>query len=252
MSDMTINNSKPIRDFGGDGKVIVLLHGFLTSSKYWDKLQPLLTGRGYHVITLDLLGFGRAEKPKHSRYDYDEHIKHLDKLISRLKLNSPFVLVGHSMGALLAIRYALLYPGKVRSLVLLHPPLYKDADEVKNTLSDTSRLYRFLLDSKYNRLGWVFVRILLARQIGKHSRVSRERSMANVIKTSEALTDLAKLKTRTLLLIGLKDRPEYTYNINHSSPSSFVDVIFRDVAHHSPVKNASIIERLIIDFINTQ
>ena len=91
-------------DFGGDGEVMILLHGFLSSSKYWRNLQPHLSAEGYRVIAIDLLGFGDAPKPKYSDYSYQEHIAYLDAVIKKLRLKQPFILIGHSMGALLATR----------------------------------------------------------------------------------------------------------------------------------------------------
>lgn len=137
---------KVIQDFGGDGEVIILLHGFLASSKYWWRLQPHLSKAGYRVITMDLFGFGNAPKPRNANYTYDEYIRYINDNIKTLRLKRPFILVGHSMGAMLAARYSLYYSYKVKSLVLLHPPIYRSLEEAERVLRSTGRVYRFLLD----------------------------------------------------------------------------------------------------------
>ena len=238
------------KDFGGSGEVIVLLHGFLSSSRYWNHLQPYLSAQGYRVIAIDLLGFGNAPKPKYSTYSYSEHIAYLEIVIDGLKFNRPFVLVGHLMGALLATRYAVLHPTHVSSLALLHPPLYLDIQEARSTLRDTGRFYRFLLDSKFRRFGWAFIKTFAFYHIGKHSRASRERSMRNVIEVSEIFGDLQKVATRTLLLIGLKDRPQYQTNVKSADLSNSVTVITKNVSHHSPTQKPRAVQQLIHDFLS--
>ena len=249
---MSPTEVKSVTDFGGEGGVIVLLHGFLSSSRYWKQVQPYLTAAGYRVITIDLLGFGEAPKPSQSTYNYSEHVAHIDSALAQLNIDKPFVLIGHSMGALIAARFAILHPAKINSLILLHPPLYMDAAEARKTLRDTGRIYRFLLDSKYRRFGWALIKTFAFRVIGKHSRIAREGSMRNVIEVSEILGDLEKIETRTLVLIGMRDRPQYHINIRRARLSSFVTVITRNMSHHSPTEQPFDIQGTILDFVNQQ
>lgn len=246
---MKTADRKYITDYKGDGDVIVLLHGFLTSSKYWLKLQPLLTAAGYRVITVDLLGFGHAPKPRKSRYTYTEHVAYIDSIIESLGLVDPFTLVGHSMGALLAARYSLIHAKKLGSLVLLHPPLYRDELEAHTVLRSTGRHYRFLLDSRFRRIGWSFIKLLSLRHVGRHSHISRERSLRNVIEVAEVFDDLEQISTKTMLLVGRRDRTEYTDNISVLPVSRFVSIISEDVSHHSPIQRPQLVTRLLLDFI---
>lgn len=249
MIGMSIVDTKSVRDFGGDGQVIVLLHGFLSSSRYWNRLQPYLTASGYRVIAVDLLGFGRAPRPKYSTYGYREHIAYLDVILKKMKLDKPFTVIGHSMGALLALRYAILSPSRINSLVLLHPPIYKNCNEARYSLKRTSRLYRFLIESRYRRFVWAFIITFSIQNIAMHSRISRERTFENVIEQSEALPDLAKTETKTLLLMGLQDRPEFIANLNTAKLSSTVTVLTKNLSHNSPAAKPSEIQQTIIDFI---
>lgn len=238
-----------IRDHGGDGKVIILLHGFLASSKYWARLQPHLSAAGYRVITIDLLGFGKAPKPPDSEYTYDEHVAHIHASIKSLHIPTPFALVGHSMGALLAVRYSHLHKGYVNALVLLHPPLYKDMAEAHATLRQTSKLYRFLLDSCYRQIGWVLVKTFARYHIGRHTRTAREKSLRNVIEKAEAFDDLRTITTKTMLVVGTKDRVEYSRNLALHTISRSIEVAVEDVTHHSPAREPLLILERIRRFV---
>lgn len=238
-----------IKDFGGTGEIIILLHGFLSSSKYWKKLQPELSAEGFRVITIDLLGFGRAPKPSVSEYSYDDHLLHIQAAIKEFSLEEPFTLVGHSMGGLLAARYANKYPVVLKSLILLHPPLYKTRDEVTRTLRGTNRIYSYFLYSPFRRIGWILVRPFTSFHLGRHNRFSRDKSLRNVIESAEILQDLELLRVKTLLLVGLKDRPQYASNIKNFKANKLVTVIKEDVDHHSPIRETKLVKGVIVDFI---
>jgi pimeloyl-ACP methyl ester carboxylesterase len=116
-------------DHGGGKKskqnrpVIVLLHGLASSSANWDLLTPLLENT-HHCISIDLLGFGESPKPQWSAYTIEDHMSSVHKTIRKLRLRRPFTIVGHSLGSLLATRYASLYPEQLERIVLLSPPVY--------------------------------------------------------------------------------------------------------------------------------
>lgn len=243
-----MNKYHYVTDYGGKGKVVILLHGFVSSSKYWNGVQPRLTRMGYRVFTIDLLGFGHAPKPKDSDYSYDKHIAHLNSAISNLKLRQPFVLVGHSLGALLATRYARQHKRNVESLVLLHPPIYQDREQVRATLRSTGRFYRALLDSRFRNYMWIVMRNL--GPIGKHISHSREQTLANVIEKAELLQDLTAINTRTLMLVGTKDRKEYMANLAQGSVKPNISIVIENIGHHSPRFRPAITLKHLSNFIS--
>lgn len=105
----------------GDGAPLVLLHGLASSSRYWEPfLAPL--SRAYHVLAPDLLGFGRSPKPTGATYSAEAH---LGALIAALTphLDVPMTLVGHSMGAILALHLVAARPELVERLVLVSLPV---------------------------------------------------------------------------------------------------------------------------------
>ena len=102
-----------------NGKTIILFHGKNFNGYYWKDVIPFLAGKGYRVIAPDLLGWGRSDKPDvHYSFHMLAAINRM--LLDSLKIDSAIVL-GHSMGGMVAIRFALLYPALVSKLVLEDP-----------------------------------------------------------------------------------------------------------------------------------
>lgn len=244
------SKNKYVIDYGGSGKVLILLHGFLGSSSYWRKLQPLLTRAGYRVITIDLLGFGHAPKPGNIKYDYKDHINYVKTAIDDLSLPAQFTLIGHSMGALIAMRFAKEYDSRVSALILLHPPLYTSRQQAYSTLLATGRHYRLLIKSGIRPIVWGVVRLVLKKTNAemKHTKKSREGSLHQVIMASEGLSDLVLLKTKTLLLLGSRDRREYSDNLKSVVLPKNVSCRVEDVTHHSPLVHPAMVCKLIDEF----
>ena len=90
-------------DSGGDGRPVVLIHGWPLSGASWSEQVPALTGAGYRVITYDRRGFGDSDKPG-SGYDYDSFAADLRGLLDGLDLRDA-TLVGFSMGGGEIARY---------------------------------------------------------------------------------------------------------------------------------------------------
>lgn len=240
-----------VHDYGGSGKTIVLLHGFLGSSEYWSRLAPKLTSAGYKVLAIDLLGFGKSQKPETANYDYTDHTQFIEQALQRHAITAPFVLIGHSMGAVVAKRFALQHDNQIDHLVLLHPPLYQNESEARTVLRNSSIIYRFLLDSRYRDVAWSVLSRSKMLKIARHTKRSREHSLRNIIEKAEALPDLIQLKTRTLLVVGTKDRPQYMENIGRINIPEKISIAYKDVSHHSPLRNPNTISRLITDFIKS-
>jgi pimeloyl-ACP methyl ester carboxylesterase len=100
----------------GDGPVVVLIHGWACDRSFWDKQIAALSGV-CRVIAPDLRGHGASSVPEDG-YSLDRLSDDIRQLCQDL-VPSPFVLVGHSMGGMVAQRYALDQPGDLAGLVLV-------------------------------------------------------------------------------------------------------------------------------------
>ena len=102
------------------GAPIILLHGLGEHAGYWHENTPTLISARRRVIVPDLAGHGRSDKGQHS-YSMAWQASLIHDLLSQLKVTQPVVLVGHSMGGHIALRFSKSYPSLVRKLILLSP-----------------------------------------------------------------------------------------------------------------------------------
>ncbi len=114
----------------GEGKPVVLIHGYPLSGTSWEKQVRALLQAGRRVITYDRRGFGRSSQPT-TGYDYDTFAEDLKQLVTTLELRD-FALVGFSMGGGEVARYLGAYGSeRVSKAVFISsvPPfLLKTAD----------------------------------------------------------------------------------------------------------------------------
>jgi pimeloyl-ACP methyl ester carboxylesterase len=103
----------------GEGIPLVLVHGFGASIGHWRKNIPVLAAGGYKVFALDLLGFGRSDKPIDLTYEL-ELWQRLLKEFWETHIQEPAVFVGNSIGALLCLMVLADYPEMTRGGVLLN------------------------------------------------------------------------------------------------------------------------------------
>jgi non-heme chloroperoxidase len=96
-----------IEDSGGDGRPVVLIHGWPLSAMAWEQQVLVLQGAGYRVVMYDRRGFGRSDKPD-SGYSYDDLADDLQRVLDQCKLQD-VTLVGFSMGGGEVARYVARY-----------------------------------------------------------------------------------------------------------------------------------------------
>jgi pimeloyl-ACP methyl ester carboxylesterase len=102
-----------------NGRAVLLLHGRNFPSSYWEPTINALIGAGYRVVVPDQVGFGKSSKPL-AQMSFDSLARHTLALLDRLAL--PRVdIVAHSMGGMLAVRFARAYPERLDRLVLAAP-----------------------------------------------------------------------------------------------------------------------------------
>lgn len=102
--------------FAGEGKPVLLLHGYAQNSHMW---RPLIAelAKTHQVIAPDLRGFGASDKPE-AGYDKKSMAQDVHALAAALGLGSAAV-VGHDIGLMVAYAYAVQYPGEVSRIALM-------------------------------------------------------------------------------------------------------------------------------------
>ncbi len=242
----------------GQGETIVMLHGYLSSGQYFKHIRKKLE-QNHRVITLDLLGFGKSPKPR-VRYDYDDHMQAVEYTLQKLGVKKPFILLGHSMGALIALRYAVTQPDSVKKLLLFNPPLFTDRSQMIDVHKATARRYRIMLYSKNRHVYWLTLRLIPRRHTKRRpainftdiismSPAAREGSYHHVIGGSTVFEDLQRVTMPTLLVNGRYDRAVYLENMQgHTLPPN-VRVETVESGHHPLVRDLELSDQLIHTFL---
>ncbi|MBM7584301.1 pimeloyl-ACP methyl ester carboxylesterase [Bacillus pakistanensis] len=111
----------------GEGNTIILLHGFCGSSKYWDKIVPLLDT--HRVITIDLRGHGESAVIE-AGFSIEDLAKDINYFLDQKQLDQVYLL-GHSFGGYVTLAFAELFPEKLKGFGLIHSTPYADTFEAK-------------------------------------------------------------------------------------------------------------------------
>lgn len=127
---------------------LVFIHGLASSHLMWSPIINQFETVNVRIIAVDLLGFGKSPKPLWQTYSAKIHAASLAATLRRKRVRGKVVLVGHSLGSLVAIQYAFRYPSKVSELIICSPPFYKPSKVVENA----SKLSIIQPDDMYRKL----------------------------------------------------------------------------------------------------
>lgn len=132
-------------EYGEGKRLIVLVHGLLMNRRMFDRLAPELAARGNRVVTVDMLGHGRSDRPEDLRlYSMPLFARQLVALLDHLG-EKQAVVGGTSLGANIALELVVHYPDRARALFIEMPVL-------DNALSAVAGLFTpVLLGLKFGR-----------------------------------------------------------------------------------------------------
>ena len=205
-----------------NGRVIVLLHGKNFNSAYWETTINALTEVGFRVIAPDQVGFGKSSKPWQFQYSFEQLAENTKTLLDSLKIPKAIIL-GHSMGGMLASRFALMYPQTTQQLILENPiglEDYKkfspyqsiDKNYKKELAQDYDKLKKYQLSNYYDNK-WEpaydrWVNLLAGWTLNREYPVIAWTAAltSDMIFTQPVAYEFGTLQVPTLLIIGTRDR----------------------------------------------
>ncbi len=115
------------QEFGEESNpTLILIHGFTASTHVWHTVAPLLATQNFHVIAVDLIGFGYSDKPSWFEYTIAAQAHIVGRLMNRLGIGKATI-IGSSYGGAVAATLALDYAERVEKLVLVGAVANDDA-----------------------------------------------------------------------------------------------------------------------------
>jgi len=202
----------------------VLLHGLPSSGRFWGAEYDTLATHARLVVP-DLLGFGRSPRPT-GGYGPDDHADAVAATLHRLRVDDePALVVGHSVGALVALRLAVRHPSLVAGIIGFGAPIYRDYNAARHQVAHLGPLSRlFGLDTRWAELACTWLcqrhRRTAARLAGhfrpdlpralaadavEHSWESFSETLTRVVLAAEAPTWLDQIDTPIHLIVGNQD-----------------------------------------------
>jgi pimeloyl-ACP methyl ester carboxylesterase len=205
-----------------NGRTVLLLHGKNFSGYYWESTIRALAAAGYRIVVPDQIGFGKSSKPGHYQFSFQQLATNTLSLLDHAGIRNVSV-VGHSMGGMLATRFALMFPERVEKLALIDPlgledwkrvVPYRTVDEwfEKELEVTADEQRRYQMESYYHgdwkpeydrwvRLatGWL--------SSPDYPRIAWNSALTyDMIFTQPVCYEFADLKMPTLLVVGSLDR----------------------------------------------
>ncbi|MDO9398052.1 MAG: alpha/beta hydrolase [Herbiconiux sp.] len=198
-----------------DRPVVVMIHGIASSSATFYALIPLVE-RSHRVVAIDLLGFGGSPVPPGAEYTLEEHVAAIAHTIRSLRLDRPFILVGHSLGCLIGARYAATHEEHVQKLVLVSPPVYLRPEEIGDPRVRT-RMQGYLQAYEYFRTNRAFTtatagivgRMLPVEHVMEITATNWEpfvKSLQHCIEQQTVISDLARVDRPIEVVYGRLDQ----------------------------------------------
>jgi pimeloyl-ACP methyl ester carboxylesterase len=203
----------------GNGQTVVLLHGKNFPASYWKDTISFLTKHGFRVIAPDQIGFGKSSKAD-LHYSFHQLADNTKKLLTHLGVDKA-VIVGHSMGGMLAARFALMYPETATRLVLVDPIGLEDyrlfvpwlplaqayENEFKATPEGISKFFKNYFVKwrpEYGEYADIAARQRLSGDYPLLAQVSAQ--TYQMIYEQPVLYEFPQVKAKTLVMVGQGDR----------------------------------------------
>jgi pimeloyl-ACP methyl ester carboxylesterase len=205
-----------------NGRSVVLLHGKNFTAATWERSIRVLLKAGYRVVAPDQIGFGKSTKPAHYQFTFQQLAHNTRALLASLGIQRA-ILVGHSTGGMLAVRYALMFPQETDQMVLVNPIGLEDwkAEGVPSLTVDqwyqrelkvSAQRIRAYEQATYYAGQWrpefeapVLMLAGLFQGPGKELVAWNSALLYDMIFTQPVVYEFERLKVPTLLLIGQRD-----------------------------------------------
>ena len=212
-----------------NGKTILLFHGKNFNGAYWGQTMERLLSKGFNVLVPDQIGFGKSTKPDYYHYTFQQLAKNTKSLMDSLDISQTVVL-GHSMGGMLATRFALMYPETTTKLVLENPIGLEDWKKkvpyqgveswYQGELNKTySGVKKYMSASYYDNNWkpaydeWLYLRTAFINSPDYDRYAWNQALTTDMVMTQPVLYEFPELEMPVVLIIGQRDRTALGTNL---------------------------------------
>jgi len=214
-----------------NGRTVVLLHGMNFAGFYWAGPIEVLRKEGFRVVVTDQIGFGRSSKPI-VPYNFHDMALNTKRVLDHLGV-AQAAIVGHSMGGMLAARFAASYPDATERVVLYDPIGLTDA-RFERPYRSTDEVYKQMLGYSYQQAYATIKRYFptpdswkpeyekLARLLyswtltGDWPHMAMVRTLLQqMVYTDPVVSDWAHITSKALVIGGEKDGPDFPKLARH-------------------------------------
>jgi pimeloyl-ACP methyl ester carboxylesterase len=247
MSAVVIDGGLVHYEAFGRGRPVLFLHGWLGSWRYWMSTMEAISDR-YRTYALDLWGFGDSDKSK-PRYEVSDYVALVNNFVDNMGIREAPI-IGHSLGATIALEYAARYPDRTKKVMAVSLPMTPD--------SISRKLIEFTNRSVMSKMLWW-------RQ-GSYKEIEKEAEKAaeNAITTSVQSVAQLDVKSRIHLLAqsadsmllavyGEKDDmidPNPNRELNGSVWRNIRPIGLADSKHFPMLEDSAKFTRLLQDFLD--
>ncbi len=193
---------------------LVFIHGWVHNRNVWKKEKEFLSKKGYSVLIMDLRGFGKSTKhPNPKDYSFEHFSSDIKKVLIKEKIKE-YVLIGHSMGGMIALDFIQRYKDP-KALVLLdtsyeNPLKYYDTrgyltNYLKKWINNYSE--KFLIKQIIQDFDFVPKSNVVIRWLKsvRHTNSAVVLGCLKAMITLDKENELKEIEAPTLLMVGEKD-----------------------------------------------
>lgn len=221
--EMAYMDVAPAQASKANGRTAVLLHGKNFCGATWEATIKVLSDAGFRVVVPDQIGFCKSSKPQGYQFSLNQLAANTHALIGHLGAGK-ITLIGHSMGGMLAARFAIAYPDAVEHLVLVNPLGLEDWQAKGVPYATIDALYQRELKTSFETIKAYQQRMYyngawkpaydrwVAMLAGMYAGPGLERIAMIQAQTSDMIFnepvvhELERIQMPATLMIGLKDR----------------------------------------------
>ncbi|EAA36350.1 alpha/beta-hydrolase [Neurospora crassa] len=222
--DLLPPNYNPRNAGNKEPQTILLLHGKNFCGPTWYAAATPLQKAGYRVILPEQLGFCKSTKPTQYSFNLTSLATNTRNLVKALGITKPPIVIGHSLGGMLASRYALTYPEFTKSLMLVSPIGLEDwkqlgvPDRSFDLLTGDEKSTTYASLRGYEQATyypgaewtedfdkWVVMLTKVYEGDQKEKFWADQAHVVEMVLGQPTIHDYNKIKPKTLLVVGEKD-----------------------------------------------